>query len=364
MKQLENMLDSQLEDWFSSLRPITPRAPQAAQRGKNNFLAQGQSISAPVSKMTEQRHTRWIYSLQKYFKSKEYSPMYATIASFVLVLALMFGGTGATVLAAQDSLPNQPLYQVKTFAEDLALRYTFRSAQRFQMELDYAARRLTEMAHLGKMGQEVPEATFQRLEEHLDQALIIAAQFEEAEMIRALHQIRERLQLYIETIPDDLDHDPLMIRIREMVQSRLSWAESGLDEPNEFRHAAQIRTRFELAPQNDNNYGPGPGPFFDPVPGEEGFSPGPQAQTPKNEDCQNENCDPAAEGKFAPGPHTGEGHPEDKAGPNQEPAGDYNHEQGSDADQNPDSGMEGSGSSSNPDPAQGDGSNKGNGGKP
>lgn len=364
MKQLKNMLDPQFEDWISSLRLITPRAPQAAQRGKNNFLAQAQSMSAPVSKMTEQRHTRWIYLLQNYFKNKEYSPMYAIIASFVLVLAIMFGGTGATVLAAQDSLPNQSLYPVKTFAEDLALRYTFRSTQRFQMELDYAARRLTEMAHLGKMGQEVPETTFLRLEEHLDQALIIAAQFEEAEMIRALHQIRERLQLYIEAIPDDLDHDPLMIRIREMVQSRLSWVESGLDDPNEFRHAAQIRTRFELAPQIDNNYGPGPGPFFDPVPGEAGFSPDPQAQTPKNKDCQNENCTPAAEGKFAPGPHTGEDHPEDKVGPNQDPAGDYNHEQGSDAGQNQDSGMEGSGSSSNPDPAQGDGSSKGNGGKP
>ena len=364
MKQLENMLDSQLEDWFSSLRPITPRTPQAAKRGKNNFLAQAQSISAPVSKMNEQRHTRWIYSLQKYFKSKEYSPMYATIASFVLVLALMFGGTGAAVSAAQNSLPNQSLYPVKTFTEDLALRYTFRSTQRFQMELDYATRRLTEMAHLGKMGQEVPETTFQRLEEHLDQALIIAAQFEEAEMIRALHQIRERLQLHIEAIPDDLDHDPLMIRIRETIQSRLSWAESGLDEPNIFRHEAQIRTRFELAPQMNNSYGPGPGPLPEQEPGEQGFSPGPQEPMPKNEACQNEGCDPAAEGEFGPGPHTGEDHPEDNPGPNPDPAGDYNHEQGSDADQNPDPGMDGNGSSSNPDQPQGNDSSKGNGGKP
>ena len=358
MKQLENMLDPQLEDWFSSLRPITPRAPQAAQRGKNDFLAQAQLISAPVSKMTEQRHTRWIYSLQNYFRSKEYSPMYATIASFVLVLALMFGGTGATVLAAQDSLPNQSLYQVKTFAEDVALRYTFRSSQRFQMELDYAARRLTEMAHLGKMGQEIPETTFQRLEEHLDQTLILAAQFEEAEMIRALHQIRERLQQHIEAIPDDLDHDPFMIRIRETIQSRLNWAEAGLEEPNVFRHEAQVRSRFELAPQINNSFGPGPGPLPEHEPGEQGFSPGPQEPMPKNEACQNEGCDPAAESEFGPGPNAEEDHPQNDPGPDPDPQPDP----GPNPEPNPDPGS-GTNQNSNPGTAGND-SSKGSGGKP
>ncbi|MGB5845299.1 MAG: DUF5667 domain-containing protein [Anaerolineales bacterium] len=364
MKHSEDLLDSQLETWFSSLRLISPRSSRATQSGRSAFLAEARSLSTPVSKMGDQRLNWWKDSLSKYFNFKEYSPMYTTIASLVLVLALMFGGTGATVLAAQGSLPNQSLYQVKTFAEDFALRNTFRNTLRLQLELDYADRRVNEMTRLREMDLEVPEPALERLEKHLDQALILAAQSGEGEMIRALDQIRERLQKQIGTLSEVLDHDPLLLRTREMIQSRLSWAELGLEEPYKLRQQAQVRTRFDQEPQFNQGYGPGPGPSFEPEPGEQGFSPGPQDPTPKNEACQNESCDPVGENGFGPGPNAEEDHPQGNPGPGPAPEGGNGPGTGSDANQNPDSGTGGDGASSNPDPQQGDGSNKGNGGKP
>ncbi len=136
------------------------------------------------------------------------------------------------------------------------------------------------------------------------------------------------------------------------------WAEAGLDEPNEFRHEAQVRSRFELAPQINNSFGPGPGPLPEHEPGEQGFSPGPQEPMPKNEACQNEGCDPAAESEFGPGPNAEEDHPQNDPGPDPDPQPDP----GPDPEPNPDPG---SGTNQNPNPGTaGNDPSKGNGGKP
>ncbi len=381
MKQSENLLETQLEPWFSSLQAVPPRAPQATENGRTSFLALAGELSKPVSKSNQWRHTGWIVLLKRYFTHKEYSPMYATIASFVIVLALMFGGTGTAVLAAQDSLPNQPLYQVKTFTEDLALRSTIRNTHRLQMELEYAQRRIMEMIRLRQSQQEIPETVFQRLENHLDQSLLIAANLEDGEMIRALNQVRERLQNQVNI--QELDHDPQLNRIREMIQTRLSWTEFGLDEPNEFRMQAQVRTQFNQQAQFEHQYGPGPGPDPEPEPGEGGFGPGPQESGPKYEECQQGECEPPTDNGFGPGPQAEEGEPQQGPGPNEEapkgdqspgpgpgsgsnqpPAGDESPGSGSGENQEQGTKNDSQGSGSNSDSAQGSGSNQGNGGKP
>ncbi|MBK5106615.1 MAG: hypothetical protein JJE12_00730 [Anaerolineales bacterium] len=374
MNQSKNLHETQLEIWFSSMRAVIPRAPDAIQRGRRDFLAQVSALAAPVSKLENQRHTGWIASFVNTLTTKEYSPMYTTIASFILVLALMFGGSGAAVLAAQDSLPNQSLYQVKTFAEDLALRSTFRNEHRIQMELDYAGRRVTEMTHLREMQQEIPESAYLRLEKHLDQALLIAAKSEAEEMARSLNQIRERLQNQNASLSPD--HDPLMIRIREMIQTRISWAELGLDDPLVFQQQAQVRTQFNQQAQFEHQYGLGPGPDLDPEPGVGGFGPGPQQPEPNNPECQGENCDPAAQNhngpgqeaeekhQYGPGPDNQSAQDNENPDPGQPAPGGKSPEPSPGSNQDQETGQNGQDSSSNPESSQGSGSNKGNGGTP
>jgi len=362
MKQSKNLLDSQLEPWFSSLRAVPPRDQQAIRRGRNEFLAQAGALTLPVSKLDNRRHTEWKNSFSKFIHFKEYSPMYATVASFILILALMFGGTGATVLAAQGSLPNQSLYQVKTFAEDLVLRSTLRNTDRLQMELDYAERRLTEMTRLHTMEQAVPEATQQRFEMHLDQALRIAAQSEESEMIRMLNQIRERLQDQIASLPQDVDHDPLMTRLRETIQTRLSWTDLGLEEPLQFRMQAQVRTQFEQEPQFDQGYGPGP--VSESEPAEQGFGPGPQEAAPGDGECQFESCEPAAKNSVGPGPQAEEGQTHTDPGPEQSSSGEEHPGPGSSSTQDSETVKKDHSNNMNLDPGIGTCTKKGGGCKP
>lgn len=361
MKQSENLFDPHLEVWFSSLRTVPSRPPQAVQRGRREFLAQVRSLSIPVSKTIDRRLNRWQETFRKHLNFKEYSPMYATIASFILILALMFGGTGATVLAAQGSLPDQPLYQVKTFAEDLALRSTLQNELRLQMVLEYAGLRVTEMNRLREMDMAIPETAYQRLQLHLDQALGIAAQSGEKDMIRLLEQIRERLQAQIQELSPGLEQDPLLSQAREMIQSRLSWAEMGLDEPEQFRLQVQVRSRFSDPPQVNQDSSPGPGPAQAPGAGEQGFSPGPQEPAPKNEDCPNDSCTPKPENSFGPGPNAEGDSAQPGPGPN---SGDENPGPGPGGSQEQESWNGNNGGSSNPDSNQGEQTNKNQAGKP
>jgi hypothetical protein len=304
----ENLPETQLESWFTSLRQITPRSPAAMQNGRHQFLAEVNVLADPVSKSDRQRHNGWITSLIQYFKTKEYSPMYTTIASLILVLALMFGGSGAAALAARDSLPTQPLYQVKTFTEDLALRNTIRDSHRLQMHLDYAARRLTEMIRLREMQQDIPESTYQRFENHLDQALMLAVHSDDGEMVRALNQIRERLQKQINSLPSNLDHDPEMLKIHQMLQNRVGWAELGLEDPDELRLQSQLRTQFNQQAQYQHQLGIGPQSDPEQDPGEGAFGPGPQQMGPNNGDCQPDSCGQAPKNMYGSGPQAEEQH--------------------------------------------------------
>jgi uncharacterized membrane protein YgcG len=379
MNQSENLSETQLEIWFSSLREISPRDPGAARRGRQDFLAQASAFGAPVSFSENGRHTGWIGSLVNRFKHKELSPMYTTIASFIVVLALMVGGSGVTAFAAQNSLPNQSLYQIKTFTEDLALHSMQRNEHRLQVELNYSDRRVLEMVRLREMQQVVPESTITRWENHLDQSLLIAANSESNEMLRALNQIRERLENQAGLLASCPDQDPLQVRLREMIQTRIAWTELGLDDPNEFHQQAQVRKHFNQAAKYEHQAGFGPGPNPDPDPGEGAFGPGPGAPEFKYEECRYAGCGPGPDKEFdnqlqienqhqvenqhqyGPGP---ENDSEQNQGPDHDPANENTSGPAPAANQNQNSGQENQNSSSSGGSSQGSGASKGNGGNP
>jgi hypothetical protein len=330
-----------LEDWFAALRQNPSRDPQIAKRGKERFLIQARSMAESVSKSKGRRHIWWIDSINNLIFNKEISPMYMTIASIVLVLSLMFGGTGATVLAAQASLPNQPLYQVKTFSEELALRYSQQDSQRLQMELEYANRRVNEMVAMAEMDLEPPGRVLTRLETHLDQVVALAVKIEEVEMSRVLSQIRNRLQQQIRSLDEAPAAGPLMTRAMEAVQLRLHWVELGLNEPKAFREQSQFRNRFSEPPDlgggfgsgsngenGANSYGPGfgtgdgspgdgPGPHMEGDP--PGYSPGPGPNPDRDPGPNSDNDLKPEDSSYQQGPNPNPGQdPEngsDKSGP-------------------------------------------------
>lgn len=192
-----------------------------------------------------------------------------TMTSIVLVLSLLMGSAGVTVYAAQDSLPNQALYEVKTLSEDIAIYLPLSDAEKLELELNYASRRVDEIASMVVMGLEPPEYVLSRLEKHLDQAIRLTLNIRERDMMKVLLRIRERLGGQEEKLNEVLQATPAIRRAREAIQTRLRWAEFGLNDPNTFREQARIQNHYNQPPDSNGSYGSGRG--------NDGYGPGPHS---------------------------------------------------------------------------------------
>lgn len=331
------MLDPLLEDRFSALRNISARDPQASRFGKEKFLAQALKFKQAVPNSKDQRHYGWIDSIRNTFNIKERSPMLVPIASILLAAILLFGGSGAAVYAAQDSLPNDPLYEIKILNEQLLLNLPNNEDKILRLDLDFASRRVEEIASMAVLGESSPEPVLQRLENHLDQALSQAASANQENLQAVMSQIQERLREQLKILEQAPQDDPIMAQARTALQIRLHWAELGLSEPLAFQAQARSRNRFNQSPESSppgigsqglqepegNEYGPGPneqsGPNesgYGPAPGYEqepsqgGFGPGPNDQQDPNQGGYgpgpNSQQDPN-QGSYGPGPDNAPG---------------------------------------------------------
>ena len=103
------------------------------------------------------------------------------LLSLVVIAALLFGG-GQTVNAAQDDLPDQPLYALKTWSEDLSLTFQNNEEAQVTRLMELAQTRTQEMIQLTEAGKTVPDHVQLRLEQHLQQALQICSTMDDAAM--------------------------------------------------------------------------------------------------------------------------------------------------------------------------------------
>ncbi|MGB9521669.1 MAG: hypothetical protein ACPL6F_02825, partial [Anaerolineales bacterium] len=110
----------ELTPWFESLRKIEPHRPQEQQMlGRQQFLEMANALPPAVSSSASTRLNKWMTHIQNFWKRKEVQPMLNILGTIMIVMALAFGGSGATVAAAQYSLPDQPLYGLKIASETL-----------------------------------------------------------------------------------------------------------------------------------------------------------------------------------------------------------------------------------------------------
>jgi hypothetical protein len=140
-----------LRRWFESLRQFLPvRDSVTVGKSRNEFLQKAQLFSVGVSTAPKRRQIGWIFNF-----GKEPNRM-TTFVTLVLVLSIMFGGAGATVVAAQDSTPDGVLYGVKLASENARFELTTRTESRLQLALSFAARRVQEMADMVANGEAIP----------------------------------------------------------------------------------------------------------------------------------------------------------------------------------------------------------------
>jgi len=315
-----NAMDPRLERAFTDLQNVPERDITTAQRGRANFLKEAAIIRQAVSTKAEQRHSRWSNVFFPPVQRKERLTAMNTVIAVVLALVAIFGGGGATVYAAQDSLPDQVLYPVKTWSEDVTLSLTESTQTRLEHVLDFSDRRVTEMAGVLAAGESIPEKVETRFQNQLNLALELAAGMDDTQAMQQLEQIllRAESQLQIMSMlmsgaPES--EEPLLLRVQTRLQEQIQMAAMGEADPQGFR--VQIQQGFQH--QTDTGNQPtgagngyqgigGTGLISTPEPSGTSYGPGPGG-----------NQSSGTPGQYGPGTQNPERTPQPGGGPSNRP---------------------------------------------
>jgi uncharacterized membrane protein YgcG len=147
-------IDPRLEELLDSFRSVPPRDPEAAEKGRLKFLTEVDAILQEQQPVTwRQRLAAWIMggrSSQKTYRGSMFGQKaaFTSIVTIVAVLVLLFGGASVTAYAAQDALPGDALYPVKTNLEEAQVNLSRNAANKAKLHLAFAERRLDEIARL------------------------------------------------------------------------------------------------------------------------------------------------------------------------------------------------------------------------
>jgi hypothetical protein len=144
----ERRIDPELQMRLESLRSFPVRDSEKASLGRARFLAEADSLEQPVSIGRVQRLINWINNIQNKILSHERYPMLSKITAIFFVGILVLSGAGVTAAAAQDALPGDLLYPVKTMTESAQLLFAQEDIQDIELQLQFADMRLNEMAEL------------------------------------------------------------------------------------------------------------------------------------------------------------------------------------------------------------------------
>jgi hypothetical protein len=303
-------LDPRLEKKFKAFQKTAAGGDLAA--GRAAFLAEAQQIARVVTPQQKRRHNRWIENLRNLFSTrKEKSAMPGIVATIILITALLFGGGGVTVAAAQSSLPDQPLYGVKTLSEDVRLALTTDPQAAYQLALDLATRRSEEIGQMVEEGKTPPDDVQVRYQNEVEEAARLASGLPTEQAVQALGQVILRLQMQQQALQQlqtqaNPQAEAARLRSRQMLIEHLQQVQAGLADPARFH---------DQLPPKGNPHRPGADQTPAP-PGQETREAKPPKDkgnltgTPENPpDKGNGNCPNCTPGSNKPGQKGKEGNP-------------------------------------------------------
>jgi hypothetical protein len=173
----EQPVDPQLDELLDLIRPTPPMDPEMAARGQAKFMAEIDALFGPLPSSTFSRLTGWISTLYQpkgkfVMATSKQKFIFGTLAVLIAMFVLIFGGASATAYAAQSSLPGDALYPVKTSLEQTQVRLSSNAADQAELQLEFAQRRLQEIAALIDDGRFTNiETATSEFEYHLQQAI-------------------------------------------------------------------------------------------------------------------------------------------------------------------------------------------------
>ena len=233
MNNIPDEKDFEIVSQVMKLCEVTERNPRAFAEGRAKFLAEAQTYPLPVSRHPERRHIEW-----KNIFSRKGHPKMATLSTLLVIFSLLFGGTGATVVAAQSSLPNQLLYGVKLASEDVRTGLTRNNQNRLDLVTNFADVRLDEILQLVAQGKSISSSVWDRLVAQYDLALSTAALSDDIQLNRDLLQIQARIAVNLEKLAGlsgNSQYNSAALQTLTALQNDLQLIASGLQDPGAFR---------------------------------------------------------------------------------------------------------------------------------
>ncbi|MDD2923082.1 MAG: DUF5667 domain-containing protein [Anaerolineales bacterium] len=233
-----------LEVIFDANKDIPERDPQSAARGRSNFLREASELRARADAKYKMGRIWRIFSLRK----KTFAMNFLIV--FIVIFILLFSG-GSTVYASQDAMPNQPLYSVKTFSEDVAIAMTVKPSAHIERLLELSQRRVDEMAELTQAGIAIPAPVTDRLQRHIEECFQTAIVQNDDDLRASLLRVYARLQTEEQTLAQletraDMADKQAIEKSRMMIQERLQITEKGIADPQQFRNALQRLDKFNV----------------------------------------------------------------------------------------------------------------------
>ncbi|HEY5728848.1 MAG TPA: DUF5667 domain-containing protein [Anaerolineales bacterium] len=299
-------LEALVKERLDEIKPVPPRDQQMASGRRARFL--GEAVSAQA--LPRQNGWTSIFRKERYAMN--------VVLSILVVIGLLFGGGATAVGAAQDDLPNEPLYALKTLTEELSLKFQNNDEAKVNRLMELAQIRVQEMVQLSEGGEPIPDQVRLRLEQHIQQAFQFCANMDDPALERALLRMRDRLR------DQDRDMDRLQLhtqnqlitQTRAMIQERLRLVEDGLLNHEMFRERVQ----------NGFHYGQDDEPIPPVIDGNSQQNGQPtQAPGGLNLDPGGPNTDSGGQNANPGGPNTDPGGPNtDPGGPNTDPGGKTN----------------------------------------
>ncbi|MEI8133379.1 MAG: DUF5667 domain-containing protein, partial [Leptolinea sp.] len=227
-------IEPELEKKLISLNKIhVKRDPATVAKNRTAYLAEVEKLA--VSKTAQKRLTFQNHILNMIRTGKENIVMSPIVASIVMAIILFFGGSGIGIAAAQTSLPNEVLYPVKLFTEDVKEMLTTQPQEKLNLELDLSQTRLEEIGAVLLNGDTPEEPVFTRLQTHLMTAFELAASTnpnDSGEMLRLQNRLQEQVHIMDQLqTGQNAQGDAILLRTRDMLQTQVRLVDNRLANP-------------------------------------------------------------------------------------------------------------------------------------
>jgi len=227
-------LDPLIAKKLEKLDEIPQRNSRRAAEGKTAFLKAAGSLKESVSPEDIRRHKNWKEqpSTNSVFRRKEYKPMFSTITAIILAISLLLGGSGATVAAAQASLPGDFLYDVKLLSEDALMGLTANPEDQLDLALNLVDRRAEEIQSLLDSGEIITDETQTQYRDQIEEAIMLSLSLPEDQVVQALEKVQTRLQTEEQTLLQTRTNGSesaimALTQVRDTIQERLQIIENG-----------------------------------------------------------------------------------------------------------------------------------------